>query len=155
MAETNFLLYLKALVWSVFVSYTESTVTLICNAVRSGNVSGVPEFQDSHLGDCLRYIVQELPNPEHRQKLADCLPNVKKSMPSRVYQNMVIEVGHYVMSEQDLGDVPDDCPGVVYCLGESSIHVLFRTPGKTLTARTVHPFQIMPVYTLTVPDKGA
>ena len=153
MNSRNFLLYLKALIWSVFVSYTNSTVVSIEQCLREGKVlDEFPEFQDSHLGESLRYIIETLPTPEDRECLASCLENVKESTPSMIYQNMVIEVGHYVTAKTAIYDVPADCPGVVYCLHSPTISVLFRKPDGTLASKKVHAFQVMPVYTLTIPE---
>ncbi|MDX9752538.1 MAG: hypothetical protein RBU29_01170 [bacterium] len=152
-ATSQFLLYLKALVWSVFVSYTQATVMAIAHCLREGEVkSGFPEFQDTHLGDGLRFLISALPQAADRQRVAAALEEVKGSDASLIYQNMVIEVGHYVTAKDTLQDVPTNAPGVVFCLKNNTISVLFRKPDQSLSVQTVHPFQIMPVYTLTVPD---
>ncbi|RJP27786.1 MAG: hypothetical protein C4527_12525 [Candidatus Omnitrophota bacterium] len=151
--QRNFLLYLKALIWSVFISYTDSTIAAIVQCLRAGQVGDeFPEFRDTHLGEGLRFLISALPREEDRVLLASCLGQVKKSESSMVYRNMVIEVGHYVTAQSALGDVPSDCAGVVYCLNPSSISVIFRKPDGTLSDKQVHPFQVMPIYTLTVPD---
>jgi len=151
--QRNFLLFLKALIWSVYVSYKDSTVALIAQCLREGNTGeNYPEFRDSHLGDCLRTIIQTLPREADRTTLADCLQKVKSGEASMVYRNMVIEVGHYVTAKETIGDVPENCYGVVYFLSSAKIDVLFRQSDGTLSVQCVHPFQIMPVYTLTVPD---
>ncbi|MEW6234929.1 MAG: hypothetical protein AB1656_06040 [Candidatus Omnitrophota bacterium] len=151
--QRNFLLYLKALIWSVYVSYKDSTVALIAQCLREGSAGeNYPEFRDSHLGDCLRTIIQSLPRTEDRNALAACLQKVKSGEASMVYRNMVIEVGHYVTARETIEDVPENCYGVVYFLASAKIDVLFRKPDGTLSAQCVFPFQIMPVYTLTVPD---
>jgi len=153
MQNRNFLLYLKALVWSIFVSYTPSTVSAIASCLRERRVlSEYPEFQDTHLGEGLRFIIERLKRPEDCELLAQCLEHVKESLPSSIYRNMVIEVGHYVTSQQTIGDVPENCNGVVYCLESKTIDVVFLMPDSSLSAQRVHPFQIMPVYTLTVSD---
>ncbi|MBD3265740.1 hypothetical protein GF373_03655 [bacterium] len=149
----QFLLYLKALIWSVFVSYTQSTVMAIAHCLREGEIDeGFNEFRDTHLGDGLKYILDTLPNQEDREHVAAALDVVKESEASLIYQNMVIEVGHYVTAKDAIADVPPNSPGVVYCLKHNKISVLFRKPDKTLSPQTVHPFQVMPVYTLTIPD---
>ncbi|MBN2326150.1 MAG: hypothetical protein JXR73_03280 [Candidatus Omnitrophica bacterium] len=156
MQSRNFLLYLKALIWSIFVSYTPSTVSAIASCLRERRVlSEYPEFQDTHLGEGLRFIIERLQRKEDCDLLASCLETVKKSAPSIIYRNMVIEVGHYVTAKQPLGDVTEDCAGVVYCLESEMIHVIFLKPDSTLSDQKVHPFQIMPVYTLTVPDPSS
>ena len=152
LGHRNFLLYLKALIWSVFVSYDNSTVKLIAQALRDGTTGDHPQFKDSHLGDGLRLILDFVPQPDGREILASCLEQVKGSEPSLIYQNMVIEVGHYVTAKDAIADVPPNSPGVVYCLKQGKISVLFRKPDKTLSPQTVHPFQVMPVYTLTISD---
>lgn len=153
MQTRNFLLYLKALIWSIFVSYTPSTVSAIASCLRERRVlDAYPEFQDTHLGEGLRFIIERLRRPEDSELLAQCLEHVKESLPSAIYRNMVIEVGHYVISQQTIGDVPENSNGVVYCLESKSIDVVFLKPDSTLSAQRVHPFQIMPVYTLTVSD---
>ena len=154
MNTRNFLLYLKALIWSVFVSYTGSTVAAIVQCLRDGTIPEYPEFLDSHLGDSLRFILESLPRQEDRELIACGLEKVKQSQPSIIYRNMVIEVGHYVTTREAMGDVPADCPGVIYCLEASTISVLFRKPDGTLVDRKVHPFQVMPVYTLTIPESS-
>lgn len=156
MSTRNFLLYLKALIWSIFVSYTNATVCAIISCLREGRVGDeYPEFQDTHLGESLRFIIRSLPRAEDRSLLADSLNQVKTSQASMVYRNMVIEVGHYVTAMEPIGDVPSECPGVVYCLKEGHISVVFYKPDGTLSAQRVHPFQIMPVYTLTIPDPSS
>ncbi|MGC9327557.1 MAG: hypothetical protein ACP5I1_07975 [Candidatus Hinthialibacter sp.] len=156
MKTRNFYLYLKALIWSIFVSYTPSTVSAIASCLRERRVlSEYPEFQDTHLGEGLRYIISRLHRKEDCDLLASCLETVKKSAPSIIYQNMVIEVGHYVTATQPLDDVPEDCTGVVYCLKSNSIYVIFLKPDNTISAQKVRPFQIMPVYTLTAPDPNS
>jgi hypothetical protein len=153
MQARNFLLYLKALIWSIFVSYTPSTVSAIASCLRERRVlDEYPEFQDTHLGEGLRFIIERLHRPEDAELLAQCLEHVKESAPSAIYRNMVIEVGHYVTSQQVLGDTPENCNGVVYCLQSNTIDIIFLKPDGTLSAQRVHPFQIMPVYTLTVSD---
>ena len=67
---------------------------------------------------------------------------------------MVIEVGHYVTAKEAIEDVPADSAGVVYCVKENDISVVFFQSDQTLSIRQVHPFQVMPVYTLTVPDSS-
>jgi len=152
----NFLLYLKALIWSVFISYTPSTIAGIVACLREGRVGDeYPEFKDSHLGEGLRFIIQSVPRPADRDILASCLEKVKGSLPSIVYQNMVIEVGHYVTAVDPIGDVPVHSAGVVYHLETAMISVVFRKGDGTLSAQRVRPFQIMPIYTLTVPDPTA
>ena len=124
--------------------------------LREGEVKdGFSEFRDTHLGDGLKHIIKELPRIEDRECLANALDLVKESNPSFIYQNMVIEVGHYVIAKDELTGITPNTPGVVYCLQDSKISVLFRNADKTLTAKTVHPFQIMPVYTLTIPDSSS
>ncbi len=153
--QRNFLLYLKALIWSVFISYTDSTVAAIVHCLREGHVGDeFPEFKDTHLGEGLRFLIQSLTKTEDRELLASCLSHVKKSDSSMVYRNMVIEVGHYVTSQHTIEDVPADCAGVVYCLSHSMISVIFRKPDGTLSDLKLHPFQVMPVYTLTIPESG-
>ncbi|MGI6457336.1 MAG: hypothetical protein ACOX5R_17200 [bacterium] len=154
MSETQFLLYLKALIWSVFVSYTNTTVQHLAEALNKGSISGDhPELQDTHLGICLRYFLAELQDPQERRILSEALYQVRESLPSLIYKNKVIEVGHYVITAQPLEQVPDNCYGVVHCLQEQRIHALFRCPQKHLIPAIVHPFQIMPVYTLTIPPE--
>ncbi len=149
----SFYLYLKALIWSVFVSYEDSTVHLIARCIREGNTGeSYAEFRDSHLGDGLRVILQHLTDQQERDRLADCLEKVKQSEAAMVYRNMVIEVGHYVTAKEGIGDVKEDDYGVIYCLDSSRIWVLFRTEEGKLVDTEVFPFQIMPVYTLTIPD---
>lgn len=149
----NFLLYLKALIWSIFVSYKDSTISIIIQCLREGSFGEhYPELKDTHLGDGIRLILESLPREEDRILLATSLERVKQSEPAMVYRNMVIEVGHYVTLKAKTGDVPENCYGVVYCLKSSQIHVLFRKTDGTLSDQCVHPFQILPVYTLTVPD---
>jgi hypothetical protein len=157
MTKTNqFLLYLKALIWSVFVSYTKSTVLAISLCLRDGELKeGFPEFKDTHLGDGIRHILGELPNTADRETLAAALEQVKDSEASLIYQNMVIEVGHYVTATDEIGDVPMNSPGVVFCLRDKKISVLFRKADKSLSLQTVYPFQVMPVYTLTIPDPSS
>ncbi len=156
MSTRNFLLYLKALIWSIFVSYTNATVCAIVNCLREGRVGDeYPEFKDTHLGEGLRFIIQSLPQAEDRNRLADSLEKVKSSQASMVYRNMVIEVGHYVTAVAPIGDVPGECPGVVYCLESSYISIIFYKPDGKLSAQRVLPFQIMPVYTLTIPDPSS
>ncbi|MFB3788441.1 MAG: hypothetical protein ACE15F_18945 [bacterium] len=153
MSTRNFLLYLKALIWSIFVSYTNATVCAIVNCLREGRVGDeYPEFKDTHLGESLRFIIQSFPRPEDRTLLADALEKVKSSQASMVYRNMVIEVGHYVTAVEPIGNVPSHSPGVVHCLEAGLISVVFYKPDGTLTVHRVRPFQIMPVYTLTIPD---
>ncbi len=154
--QRNFLLYLKALIWSVFISYTDSTVGSIVHCLREGWVGEeFPEFRDTHLGEGLRFLIDSLPRIEDRELLASCLEQVKKSDSSMVYRNMVIEVGHYVTSRTSIKDVPSDCAGVVYCLDSSMISVVFRKKDGTLSDCRVHPFQVMPIYTLTIPESSA
>lgn len=156
MSKNLFLLYLKALIWSVFVSYSQSTVNAIVHCLREGRIlDDYPEFNDSHLGECLRYILNELPDAECRESLANALLEVKDGAASTIYQNMVIEVGHYVTACDCLTDLPPECHGVVYRIENSIINVLFRLPDKRITARRVHSFEVMPVYTLTVSDDNA
>lgn len=153
MAETQFLLNLKALIWSVYVAYTPGTVEVISRALDEGVVDeSFPEIRETHLGQGLRFLLRELPDEEDRRKLSLCIPKVKSSQPSLIYRNMVIEVGHYVVTETALDEVPYDCHGVVYCLDRNMVHVLFRLQGKKLAVKSVLPFQIMPVYTLTIPE---
>lgn len=145
------LLYLKALIWSVFVAYGEKTINSIAQCLDSGNVSGDdPELGATHLGDGLRFLVRHLPTPDDRKTLAEALQNVKNSHPSVVYRNMVIEVGHYVMARENIPDVPIDRYGVIYRVEENQVSVLFRLPDGQLVDRTIHPSQITPLYTLTV-----
>jgi len=150
MTQTNLLLYLKALVWSVFVSYTEETITQLSDSLKKGKVQDLPSLRDSHLGKCLQYLVDQLPTTEDRVLLADALHQVKQSEASIVYRNMVIEVGHYVTAEQPIDEVPDDCPGVIYRIQDKKIDVLFCLPNLSLVSKSVHPFQVMPLYTLTI-----
>lgn len=153
MQSRNFLLYLKALIWSIFVSYTPSTVSAIAACLREGRVlDAYPEFQDTHLGEGLRFIIERLKRKEDHALLASCLEHVKESVPSIIYRNMVIEVGHYVTANEPIADVAEECAGVVYCLESDMIHVVFLKSDDTLSAQRVRPFQIMPVYTLTVRD---
>lgn len=156
MSKNLFLLYLKALIWSVFVSYSKSTVNAIVHCIREGKVlDDYPEIHDSHLGECLNYILNELPDSECREELANALLQVKDGAASTIYQNMVIEVGHYVTAGDCLTDLPDGCNGVVYRIEGDVINVLFRLPEKRLHAKQVHSFEVMPVYTLTVSDDNA
>ncbi len=156
MQTRNFLLYLKALIWSIFVSYTPSTVSAIASCLRERRVrEEYPEFQDTHLGEGLRFIIARLERVEDCELLACCLEQVKQSDSSMIYRNMVIEVGHYVTAKESIGDVPEDCAGVVYCLESVMIHVVFLKSDNTLSAKRLHPFQIMPIYTLTVPDPNS
>ncbi|MBI1390775.1 MAG: hypothetical protein GC154_20290 [bacterium] len=153
MGKDLFLLYLKALIWSVFVSYSKSTVSAIGHCLREGRVlDQYPEFKDSHLGDGLRYILTELPGEADRILLAESLKQVKASEASTIYQNMVIEVGHYVSAKEWLGDAAPESRGVVYCIDNGVISVLFSLPGRRLVAQPVRAFEIMPIYTLTVSD---
>ncbi len=153
MSKNMFLLYLKALIWSVFVSYSESTVKAIVHCLREGRIlDDYPEFQNSHLSEGLRFILKELPGGEDRERLADALSHVKDGSASTIYQNMVIEVGHYVTANDCLTDLPEECPGVVYKIEGQTVNVLFRLPDKRLQPKKVHSFEIMPVYTLTVSD---
>lgn len=156
MSKNLFLLYLKALIWSVFVSYSQSTLNAIVHCLREGRLlDDYPEFNDSHLGECLRYILNELPDAECRETLANALLQVKYGAASTIYQNMVIEVGHYVTAGDHLTDLPAGCHGVVYRIEGSVINVLFRLPDKRITAKRVHSFEVMPVYTLTISDDNA
>ncbi len=100
MEHRNFLLYLKALIWSVFVSYSNSTVAAIAECLREGVVSDAyPEFRDTHLGESLRFLIGSIPSEDDRRQLAACMEQVKSSSASMVYRNMVIEVGHYVTAK--------------------------------------------------------
>jgi hypothetical protein len=156
MQTRNFLLYLKALIWSIFVSYAESTVSSIAQCLHQRQVlEEYPEFQDTHLGDGLRFILDRIKTQEDCDLMASCLEKVKQSEPSIVYRNMVIEVGHYVTANNDIGDVPEDCAGVVYCLSSDIISIIFLKPDGSLSEKQVHPFEIMPVYTLTIPDTNS
>lgn len=152
----NFLLYLKALVWSIFVSYSNTTVELIVRCLRQGEISNEsPDFQHSHLGLSLKFIVGKLPRLEDRECLARCLERVKLSDTSLIYRNMVFEMGHYVTTLEKLGDVEEGCAGVVYYLKDSRIAVIFRKEDQTLSAHEVIPSQVLPVYTLTIPETSA
>lgn len=156
MSTKNFLLYLKALIWSIFVSYTNATVSSIVACLREGRVlDEYPEFKDTHLGEGLRFILENIVRQDDRDRLADCLEHVKESEASIIYRNMVIEVGHYVTSNEVMDDVPVHCPGVVYCLKSNLISVVFYKADKTLSAKQVRPFQVMPVYTLTIPEPNS
>lgn len=156
MSGNLFLLYLKALIWSVFVSYSPSTVTAIGRCLREGRVlDDYPEFKDSHLGDGLRYILADLPDSGDRERLAESMTHVKQSAASTVYQNMVIEVGHYVTAKEGVEGVPEGAPGVVFCIEGNSISILFRLKEKRLVAKTVRAFEVLPIYTLTVSDDDA
>lgn len=156
MGKNMFLLYLKALIWSVFVSYSPSTVNAIAHCLREGRIlDDYPEFQDSHLGEGLRYILKELPDAESRAVLADALSQVKDGAASTIYQNMVLEVGHYVTANDCLTDLPEGCHGVVFRIDGQIIDVLFRLPGQGMISKRVHSFEVMPVYTLTVSDDDA
>ncbi len=152
MTHTNFLLYLKSLVWSVFVSYTEETVMQIAESLKEGDLQDVPAYQNTHLGKCVQYFIEILPQAEDRIRLAESLQMVKQSEASFVYRNMVIEVGHYVTADQTIDEIPEDCPGVTYRIHGKKIDVLFCLPNNSLVAKRVHPFQVMPVYTLTIPE---
>jgi hypothetical protein len=110
------------------------------------------EFKDTHLGKGLRYLLSEIAEPNDRLRLSDSLREIKQSMPSLVYQNKIIEVGHYVVAAQNLEGIPENCYGVVFRLEPAKIHVLFRISGKRLVPAVVRPFEIMPVYTLVVPE---
>ena len=150
-SERMVLLYLKALIWSVFVAYGERTIGAVARCLDSGEVAGDdPELGETHLGDGLRFLIQHLPAAEDRAILADALGKVKHSRPSVVYRNMVIEVGHYVMARENIPDVPVDRYGVIYQVEANQVSVLFRLPDGHLADRTIHPSQITPLYTLTV-----
>jgi hypothetical protein len=145
------LLYLKALIWSVFVAYGEQTISAIVECLDSGRVfNDRPELVDTNLGDGLRFLIQRFPDSKDREILAAALRNVKHSRPSLVYRNMMIEVGHYVMSREGITDVPIDRYGVIYQVEADRVHVLFRLPDGHLMDCTVHPSQVTPLYTLTV-----
>ncbi|MFH1738409.1 MAG: hypothetical protein ABIH23_05330 [bacterium] len=150
-SERMVLLYLKALIWSVFVAYGERTVLAIVSCLKEGAVrEDDPELSETHLGDGLRFLIHHLPGPQDRETLAKALQKVKNSRPSLVYRNMVIEVGHYVTSREDIADIPVDRYGVIYRVEENQVCVLFRLTDGTLADRKVHPSQITPLYTLTV-----
>ena len=121
MSETQFLLYLKALIWSVFVSYTNTTVQHLAEALNKGSISGDhPELQDTHLGICLRYFLAELRT--HRSGASSRKHSIRSGKPpSLIYKNKVIEVGHYVITAQPLEQVPDNCYGVVHCRNSGSM----------------------------------
>ena len=150
-SERMVLLYLKALIWSVFVAYGERTVQAIVQCLSAGRVSNDdPELIETHLGEGLQFLIDHLPGPQDRDTLAAALKNVKHSRPSLIYQNMVVEVGHYVMAREGIADVPPDRYGVIYRIEDSQIDVLFRLQDGHLVRCTVHPSQVTPLYTLTV-----
>ena len=150
-SERMILLYLKALIWSVFVAYGERTVQAIVSCLEHAAVrEDDPELSETHLGDGLRFLIHHLPGPKDRETLAGALQKIKNSRPSLVYRNMVIEVGHYVTSREDITNVPVDRYGVIYRVEENQVCVLFRLTDGRLADRKVHPSQITPLYTLTV-----
>ncbi len=150
-SERMILLYLKALIWSVFVAYGERTVAAIIDCLVRGKVNeDDPELSETHLGDGLRFLIQHLPGPRDRELLAGALKKVKNSRPSLIYGNMVIEVGHYVRARESIPEVPVDRFGVIYRVEENQVCVLFRLEDGKLVDRKVHPSQITPLYTLTV-----
>lgn len=156
MSNHNFMLFLKALIWSVYVSYGKETIARIIQAVEDNQVpEDHPDFGSSHLGKCLNTILKSLPDETSRSHLAESLRQVRNSDASMVYQNMVFEIGHYVTAKEAVGEVPDDCPGVVYHISKGKISVLFRKEDQSFVPEIVYPDQILPVYTLTIPDPSA
>ena len=156
MANHNLMLFLKALIWSVFVSYEKETVIQIIHAVEDGCVpEDHPDFHSSHLGKCLKFILQNTPDETSRTHLANSLRQVQGSDASMVYQNMVFEIGHYVTAKENMAQIPDECSGVVFHIQNGKISVLFRQSDQSFEPLTVYPHQIMPVYTLTIPDPSA
>lgn len=156
MSNHNFMLFLKALIWSVYVSYGKETVVRIIHAVEDNCVpDDHPDFDASHLGKCLKTILNSLPDETSRNHLAESLRQVQGSDASMVYQNMVFEIGHYVTAKDAVGSIPDECPGVVYHIEKGKISVLFRKADQSFEPETVYPDQILPVYTLTIPDPSA
>lgn len=156
MSNHNLMLFLKALIWSVFVSYEKETVMRVIHAVEEGCVPEThPDFHDSHLGKCLKFILLNTPDETSRSHLANSLRQVQGSDASMVYQNMVFEMGHYVTAKESFEHIADECPGIVYHIQNGKISVLFRKPDQSFEPLTVYPDQIMPVYTLTIPDPSA
>ncbi len=152
----NLMLHLKALIWSIYVSYGKETVMRIVHAVEEGKVpEDHPDFHSSHLGICLKYILNHIQSGESLHHLAECLREVQGSETSMIYQNMVFEIGHYVSAKESSGTIPEDCPGVVYHIQRGKIQVLFKKPDQTLEPATRYPDELMPVYTLTIPDSSA
>ena len=150
-SERMVLLYLKALIWSSFIAYGERTIQAIVQCLSSGRVSDDdPELIETHLGEGLQFLIHRLPDPRDRDTLAAALGKVKHSRPSLVYRNMVIEVGHYVMSREGIAQVPVDRYGVIYRVEQNQVGVLFRLLDGHLVDRMVHPSQVTPLYTLTV-----
>jgi hypothetical protein len=156
MSNHNFMLFLKALIWSIYVSYGKETVARIINAVEENCVpEDHPDFDSSHLGRCLKTILNSLPDDASRNHLAESLRQVQSSDASMVYQNMVFEIGHYVCIKETVNTVPENCHGVVYHISKGKISVLFRQADHSFVPETVYPDQILPVYTLTIPDPSA
>lgn len=151
----NVLLYLKALIWSVFVSYTDDAAGDIRHVLLAGGMDAAGGgLRESHLGRGLAFLLERFGRAEDRELLAHSLALVKQSDPSLVYRNMVFEIGHYITAKEPLGGVPENCPGVIRSLKPGSVSALFLKPDGTLEACEVFPDQVMPVYTLTIPESS-
>lgn len=152
MNHALFLLNLKALVWTVFVSPGDSVQNMILRVLREGGISSEEsDLQDTHLGDGLRIILQRFPQNEDREALAKALSRVHLSQASVISENRLIEVGHYVQAES-VPNVPEDCYGVVHYIDEQAIEVIFSPRQGNLLVRRALPFEVMPVYTLTISE---
>lgn len=152
MNKTSVLLNLKALIWSVYVSYSDDTVAKICTSLNDGTVdSACAELNDTHLGKGLKIIMQAIEGTQDRALLAKSLSETQSSEASIVYRNMVIEIGHYV-TPVAISGLPDTCHGVVSHIDSRMVDALFLLPNRTLVKKRVHPFELCPVYTLTISD---
>lgn len=152
MNKTTILLNLKALVWSVYVSFPKETTEHICQSLRDGTiVADSPELDDTHLGKGLRIIMQAVSRPEDRALLAEGLQHVPTSEASIVFQNKVIEIGHYV-TPVGISGLPGSGCGVVTHIDSRMVEALFLLPNRSLARKRVHPFELSPIYTLTVSD---
>ena len=124
----------------------------ISSVLRLGGIPDeLAQLRNTHLGDVLRQVLAKITAQEDRERIAAALEKTPDSQASMVYRNMVIEVGHYVTA-QEVEDVPVDSCGVVYHIGEKEISVLFRVVGQPLQDCQVRPFEVIPVYTLTITD---
>jgi len=136
----RFLLHIKALVWCLHRVCQKYNLTTVIESLKEGKIH--PSLVDTNLGENIKYIIDNIENENDIQKLIQYLNDVPKHKVglSNLLKNDD-EVGYYIKSLEQIGDVPPGCFGVVM-KSNSNLEVIFYLDKEGLIKKIVKPDQI-------------
>jgi hypothetical protein len=139
----DLMLHLKSLLWCLNKDRERYNIKMILDCLHSLHV---PEsIRRTPLGQNLNYLIEELSGRGGLGSLLTVLRRLSKSRITLDCPLGSVELGQYLVSIQDIGNLPEGTYGVISFL-DSDLYGLFFHEGLGLIEKKVLPEQVKVIY---------